>query len=42
LLIVDLSSTWCLDGVLMTLIPTVEEVDTSHSTVIRQIDICIM
>jgi hypothetical protein len=26
----------------MTLIPAVEEVDTLHSTVIRQIDICIM
>jgi hypothetical protein len=26
----------------MNLIPVVEEVDTSHSTVIRQIDICIM
>jgi hypothetical protein len=26
----------------MNLIPAVEEVDTSHSMVIRQIDICIM
>jgi hypothetical protein len=42
LLTVDLSSTRCLDEVSMTLIPVVEEVDTSHSTVIRQIDICII
>jgi hypothetical protein len=35
---VDLSSTLCLNVLAMNLIPAVEEVDTSHSTVIKQID----
>jgi hypothetical protein len=42
LLTVDLSLTLCLNVLAMNLILAVEEVDTSHSMVIRQIDICIM
>jgi hypothetical protein len=40
LITVDLSSTLCLNVLAMNLIPAVEEVDTLHSMIIRQIEIC--
>jgi hypothetical protein len=35
LLTVDITSAWYLNGVSMNLIPAVEKVDTSHSTIVR-------